>query len=175
MRKYNYLKENDTFGKWTIISDGPIIKTKARSFHYFCKCACGDTKRWVNASDLVNSRSICCNKCSQYSGHNELSLSFFNVIKKGAISRGLEFNITIEAIYHLLEKQDFKCNLSGIDIKLHKRHYKNRKEQTASLDRIDSSKGYTLDNVQWLHRDINIMKNTHKQEYFIELCKKVAD
>lgn len=45
---------------------------------------------------------------------------------------------------------------------------------TASLDRIDSSSGYGLENIQWLHKDINIMKNVHSQDYFLSLCKKVA-
>jgi hypothetical protein len=48
-------------------------------------------------------------------------------------------------------------------------------EHTASLDRIDSSKGYCEDNVQWVHKDINRMKNTFDQDYFISLCKLIAE
>jgi hypothetical protein len=46
---------------------------------------------------------------------------------------------------------------------------------TASLDRIDSSKGYEEGNIQWVHKHINFMKRTYSQEYFIDMCKKVAD
>jgi len=46
--------------------------------------------------------------------------------------------------------------------------------RTASLDRIDSSKGYVKGNLQWVHKDINMMKNHYNQKYFIEICKKVA-
>ena len=49
-----------------------------------------------------------------------------------------------------------------------------KSKTTASLDRIDSSKGYTTDNIQWVHKDINIMKNDYGNDYFIEICKKVA-
>ena len=45
---------------------------------------------------------------------------------------------------------------------------------TASLDRIDSSKGYVIGNVQWVHKDINIMKNKFDNQYFIDMCKKIA-
>ena len=45
---------------------------------------------------------------------------------------------------------------------------------TASLDRIDSSKGYTKDNVQWVHKDINYIKRDLSDSEFITLCKKVA-
>ena len=37
-----------------------------------------------------------------------------------------------------------------------------------SLDRIDSSKGYEENNVQWVHKDINLMKNKYDNKYFIE-------
>ena len=46
---------------------------------------------------------------------------------------------------------------------------------TASLDRIDSSKGYVKGNVQWVHKDINKMKTDFEQSIFIKLCKSVAD
>jgi len=45
----------------------------------------------------------------------------------------------------------------------------------ASLDRIDSSIGYVNDNVQWVHKDINMMKRIYTQEYFIYLCKLVSE
>ena len=48
------------------------------------------------------------------------------------------------------------------------------KECIGSLDRIDSLKGYAIDNVQWVHKDINKMKNIHSQPAFINICKLVA-
>lgn len=45
----------------------------------------------------------------------------------------------------------------------------------ASLDRIDSSKGYVKNNLQWLHKDINIMKRHHSEKYFLELCQKITE
>lgn len=50
----------------------------------------------------------------------------------------------------------------------------NPKTKTASLDRIDSLKGYTLDNVQWIHKDLNYMKCDYEENEYIEWCKKVA-
>jgi hypothetical protein len=51
---------------------------------------------------------------------------------------------------------------------------KDHKNRTASLDRIDSSKGYTKNNIQWIYKPINSMKRDYTQERFIELCKLVA-
>jgi hypothetical protein len=55
------------------------------------------------------------------------------------------------------------------------KEHKEERLTTASLDRIDSSKGYVIDNVQWLHRDINMMKQRFSQEYFINICKHIAE
>jgi hypothetical protein len=45
----------------------------------------------------------------------------------------------------------------------------------ASLDRIDSSKGYIDGNVQWVHKEVNEMKMQATQNEFIEYCNLVAE
>ncbi|MGJ4945118.1 hypothetical protein ACQR1W_31470 [Bradyrhizobium sp. HKCCYLS1011] len=40
---------------------------------------------------------------------------------------------------------------------------------------IDSSKGYAAGNVQWIHKDLNHMKLDFDQDYFVEMCMRVAD
>jgi hypothetical protein len=74
-------------------------------------------------------------------------------------------------IWELFLKQDRKCALSGLPIEF---GTKGRELGTASLDRIDSTKGYTPENVQWLHKDINQMKMDLTEQKFIDLCKKVC-
>jgi archaellum component FlaC len=46
---------------------------------------------------------------------------------------------------------------------------------TASLDRVDSAKGYIKGNVQWVHKDINMMKQQYSQEYFIQMCRLTTE
>ena len=55
-----------------------------------------------------------------------------------------------------------------------KKDYLINRSMTASLDRIDSCKGYTIDNVQWVHKWINVMKSDHSQDEFIALCRAVT-
>lgn len=66
----------------------------------------------------------------------------------------------------LLIEQDHRCVLSGI---------KFDKDNIFSLDRIDSSKGYIKNNVQFVIIEINIMKNNFLESEFIEYCKKIRD
>ena len=46
---------------------------------------------------------------------------------------------------------------------------------TASLDRIDSSKGYEIGNVQFISTAINYMKNTMSHEDTLKLCEIIAE
>ena len=63
-------------------------------------------------------------------------------------------------------KQNKKCALTGSELEIN---------VTASVDRIDSKKGYTKDNVQWVHKKVNLMKGTMSQKDFIETCKSVVE
>lgn len=63
------------------------------------------------------------------------------------------------------------CALSGIPI-IYKKHNKDS-DATASLDRIDSSKGYVKGNVQWVHKDVNKIKNNLSEKRLMELCKSI--
>ena len=77
-------------------------------------------------------------------------------------------SITIEDAYNKLEEQGFKCALTGIKLDW-------SETSGMSIDRINSSVGYELDNIQIVHKDVNLMKNHFDQDYFIEMCKRIAD
>ena len=62
--------------------------------------------------------------------------------------------------------------MSGLPIRLPKA-WRDR-SHTASLDRIDSSLGYTIGNVQWVHKHVNVMKNIYPQNMFLFICCEVA-
>ena len=88
--------------------------------------------------------------------------------------RGIKFDITIEDIWDLFLKQERKCAFTGQELSMGRETRKDPIERTASLDRKDSSKPYTMDNVQWVHKDINMMKRSLSDERFVQLCKTVA-
>lgn len=101
----------------------------------------------------------------------DIPSKYFKKLKYGAKKRGLLFEITMEDIWNQYLKQNKKCMLTGQLIQFSGNlNLKNK----ASVDRIDSSKGYTKDNIQILDKDINIMKLKFNQQYFISLCNKVT-
>ena len=106
-------------------------------------------------------------------GYKNLSGSHWARIKASARNRGLDFSISIDSTYQLFLDQNKKCKLSGVDITLSPLH-RDQSDSTASLDRIDSSKGYIEGNVQWVHKNVNIMKQAMSDKEFIDWCKKIA-
>lgn len=44
---------------------------------------------------------------------------------------------------------------------------------SASLDRIDNSLGYTIDNVQCIHKTLNAMRRQYSVEEYIHWCSLV--
>ncbi len=114
------------------------------------------------------------NGAYNYRGKGNISSIYFNRVKERAIYRGIKFEVSQEEILDKYNQQKGKCALSGLDIII-QRNYKKYKEMTASLDRIDSNKDYTIDNIQWVHKDINKMKNHFSEEYFIKMCKLIIE
>ena len=173
----------DQYGKLTIIER---VKNQRRSAYWKCKCDCGSNKKVVLSSySLKNEYNKSCGclknpkgeKHPNYTGYKNLTGTVFHRIRQGATKRNINFNISIKQLWDLFEKQKRKCALSGLHLQfgIRSRIKEKREECTASLDRVDNLKGYTIDNVQWVHKEINKMKNTHTQEHFIELCKLVAN
>lgn len=90
-----------------------------------------------------------------------------------AKKRNIEFNVTKEYCWGIFEKQQYKCAITGLDLCMC--YQFSSKNQTASLDRIDNSKGYIEGNLQWVHKDINRMKWCHSEEYFKKMCRLVVE
>ena len=102
-----------------------------------------------------------------------IRISWFNKFKVSAEYRGLEFNITMDDVAELIEKQIFKCALSGWDISFPETGVPQKCD--ASIDRVDSNKGYSIENIQITHKTINMIKNKYDNDFFIYVCKSVSE
>ena len=154
-----------------------------------CKCDCGEqydvvgtslTRGFTKSCGCLR-REFVSNKNRHNSGRcGDLSGSYYKQVKRNAIKRKLQFDISIEDAWNQYESQGGKCALTGVDISFiesdqGKDSYRTGRKHTASLDRINSNIGYINGNIQWVHRDINIMKNNHDEQTFIKLCKLVVE
>jgi len=147
-----------------------------------CKCDCG----METTSTIRNLKSGAKKTCGQAqcryhhdlsvkngrtttTGHKEISGSRWASWRIGAEKRKLDFKVSVQYAWKLFLKQDKKCALSGLPITFEKGN------QSASLDRIDSSKGYTPSNIQWVHKNINRMKWDMDETDFIKCCNVVSN
>lgn len=179
-----------TSGKLKVISEVPHLINDHRYFN--CECECGNYS--VVAYSHIKTQSVKSCGCLLnrrwtqspfFKGIGEISYSWWRshvlrATKKSGSRQVRRVTVTIHEAWELFLKQDKKCALSGLPLVFSNKRqrdgiYNSRLENTASLDRIDNSKDYTIDNVQWVHKHINFMKHTHSSEYFIELCKKVSE
>lgn len=110
----------------------------------------------------------------QWYGYEELNGRTVGHYKKGAKTREIEFNVTIEYLWDVYIKQNRKCPYTGIELILSPKSSDNRTPENASLDRIDSSKGYVEGNVQWVFKRVNSMKNDMSHDEFVELCSIIS-
>ena len=138
-----------------------------------CLCDCGQETE-IRCVLLTRNKNVNCG-CSTictYTGIEDLSGAYFYNLQTGAKKRKLPFNITKELLWELFLKQNKKCALTGIPITLCVR---NRTEGTASVDRIDSSVGYEPENVHWVHKEINKMKQGFSIPKLIALCTQIVN
>lgn len=172
------LKCNNTFSKKAV-----VIK-KANAYSCCRKCSLkkenfSPTKR----ESLKSNRGRRATTNKNYKGTENISGHQLGHIKHHALKRKLEFSNDVDCEYlqHLLESQSFKCALTGLPIEhdpvrtdYHRKKGNTDKHNTASLDRIDSTKGYIKGNLQWVHKDVQRMKWDLSLDRFIELAKLIA-
>ena len=157
------------YGSLTITGKAERKGKKFKRQYYYYKCDCGKTGEIIY-SGIGKSKSCGC-KHSDYAFHEEMSAAFFNRIPRGAKERGLEFSVTKDYCWKLFLEQHRKCAITHLDISFGR----NRETTTASLDRKDSTIGYIEENVQWVHKKINMMKwkihDTTFKEWFDEAAE----
>lgn len=136
--------------------------------HNFCSRSCS-----IKYSNKINKRKgnpqylIADNRKDKYTS--------FRYYLRNSRNRYKNFNLTLEYLKELWEQQKGICPYTGLKLQLAtytKNH--NNPIYTASLDRIDSSKGYEIGNVQFISTAINYMKHTMSHEDTINLCKIIA-
>ena len=169
------MPENSTS---TIVREGVKRYTK--------KCAnCGERHpfRSMPAAKRAEVLGTFCKACSavrnisKYNGKVQeefgVRLSWLRTYQVGAKARGLCFKISAKDVREIFDAQEGLCALSGqpINLPLSSKY----SSVTASIDRIDNTRGYTKENIQLVHKKINILRGAMSVEDFVDLCKMVAE
>lgn len=142
-----------TYGMLTILEQ----YSDKKHIYFKCECKCGTIKQKVRKDAIIGPKAET-KSCGCYlkehgngmRGQYDARGYLLARARTRAIEKGMEFTITKEDI--IIPN---KCPLLGIDI------IPKAKDRThsPSLDRIDSSKGYTPDNIWVVSSRANTLKN----------------
>lgn len=163
------------FGKLKVLHED--LSDDHKHTKWVCECECSTIKS-ISGDHLRRGLIVSCGCKNKLKKDGDISGGlWFNIsnskLSKRSKRRNLDFNLTKDYVYNLFLKQGGKCALSGVDITLPTKW--KGSDYTTSLDRIDNTKGYVKGNVQWLHKHVNIMKNSFPQDVFIFLCNKITE
>lgn len=162
----------------------PVNKKMRGAFT--AQCSCGNlliafSKRDLDSKlkNLRLGKIIACKDCTnkhyiENRTNEQLYRYVFNSSVRSAKDRKIEFNLTREYFTKLILKP---CKYCG-EINSNERQDRLNSSENISyngIDRIDSSKGYTIDNTVPCCDTCNMMKNKYSVGFFKEHCKKVSN
>ena len=167
MKQKHFPKMGDKYNDWEVIDDQIYKVSSNRASYWKVRCKCGyETLRC--STHLTNLRGKACKSCVKRK--NTFEQSYLNRVKARAEKSKFEFNLDVDYIVALLKKQGHKCSLSGIKIEVRKLWHGDI-TQTASLDRIDNTKGYIKGNVIVISQLANCMKSSSSPEELKQFAK----
>jgi hypothetical protein len=174
----NRVNIGQTYGGLVVLNE--VFTDKQNRRHYECQCnSC--SKILIMKATLISANPDGCRYCwsarvglARRTGYEEISGDYWFNVKNNAKNRNLPFTITIKYAWTLFINQGRRCALSGRYLILDL-YGKDKTRKTASIDRINSKRGYVPGNIQWIHKDFQPMKSNKSQSKFLNMCAEVAN
>ena len=94
---------------------------------------------------------------------------FLHTAKARSLKKNLPCDLTYEILQEIFSRQEGKCYYTGMPLTFQGGN------NSISLDRLDSSRGYTADNVVFTLWVINRMKNDSSFGFFLKVCRTIAE
>lgn len=149
--------------------------------HSFCSRSCAmkflsnnRTQAMKDYSNSEKNKQLLLNLNNTY--YVRYPEKIFSYFLRNCRKRYKECTLTLSDLQAQWDKQNGICPYSGIKLNIptYKKNH-NNPIYTASVDRIDSSKGYIPGNIQFVSTCINYMKNTMSDLDTRLMCKYIAE
>jgi len=168
-RKCSVDKLSKSYSAWTPEMDDFLIKNfEKEKAKFFCKKFNLCKQSIYNRIKKLNLKRT--HRYPPRLHHTIPNFLWLSTIK-GAQYRNFDFKISIEDVWEQFLKQNKKCALTNWKIEFTNIRNKN----TASIDRIDSTKGYFKDNIQIVHKKINTLKMDFPEKELFQMCRAITN
>lgn len=98
----------------------------------------------------------------------------YRTAQKNSAIRGIPFDLTNDEFATVWERSHGKCTVTGLEFDLRKaKVFNQRRPFFPSLDRLDSSIGYTYDNCRFVCIAVNYAMNQWGENVFLKICEAV--
>ncbi len=154
---------NNKYKNYTVLNYSHSFN---RHRYFDCQCKCGAIRK-VNDFTLIYGKAVGCGKCVRTTPKESEAINgLYAAYRSRAARRKIAFDLTIDQFKELTK---MNCHYTGLPPSfIFKKRYSTYVYN--GLDRIDSSIGYTLDNIVPCNGNINQMKMDLPYNDFIELC-----
>lgn len=167
------------FGKLTVLRfvgyDGKSSKNRS---WWECQCECGKVKN-LSRDGLINAktRSCGCERLNRYPNREiRLYKRYYTVYKSNAKLKKREFNLDFEMFISITKQDCFYCGTSPNKVFIDRDRKDLLSDTTIKcngVDRVDSLKGYTLDNVVPCCQTCNLMKLDMSTDAFLSKIEQI--
>jgi len=154
-----------------------VVRSKKAGRPHFCSRSCSTSHRNKNLPQEHYQKK--CSHIKQHAGNRRDEFSPFRLyLSRGRASlKSHSVTLTPIILKEIWDKQNGICPYTGIKMILPKTssEWNLRSLKKASLDRIDSSKPYTENNVEFVCMAINLAKNSFTREEMKEFLKEMVE
>jgi hypothetical protein len=142
--------------------------TNLPHYYWFCKCDCGN-EIWIRADRVQNQKSCGCIRKELFRLEKKgdgARNQYFTNYRLNAKAKNLEFGLTMEEFEKITSSSCHYCGDNPSLYRFNKRGWGGYLHN--GIDRMDSSKGYTLDNCVPCCKTCNFAKNTVSYSDFLD-------
>jgi len=180
-RKFNrktVIVKCDYCGKLFEKVESEVKRNAEKGRHNYCSRECtgkglsrvatGKKRNVVNEETLKHLREIC--------GNRRDVLTPYRYTYRCIMRRNHDVEITLDDLIEQWEKQNGVCPYTGFKLILPENGNLKTVDffHRASLDRIDSKKGYVKGNIQFVSTPINLMKQSQSDEDVKKFLKEIS-
>ena len=135
----------------------------------FCSRTCVGKNNTKNFGDKRSDYDI-----SRHSGNLRDEFTGLRALLRRIKSKFHNYDVDLDYLKEVWDKQNV-CVYSGVKLQLPKWRGINNPLYTASIDRIDSEKGYVRGNIQYISITSNHAKNSMSHEQMLDFCNLIVE